>query len=119
MNAWNKAIAFFEQNKDVFKNARDDIGGHFLERAADYALRHIKPKAVAQIEITREANDGTGIKLKFAGELAATALTAHKGTRTTEEFIEYLIKLIRDGFENAVVSVHIICDHYLLPKIGA
>src|SRR5205814_1119602 len=92
---WKEALSFFDTHKDILKNARDDIGGHYLERASDYALKNIKPEAVAQIELVKGGKDGVAIKLRFAGELAATALTAHRGEKTTEDFIYNLVWLTR------------------------
>jgi hypothetical protein len=119
LQQWHEAVSFFETHKDTFKTARDDIGGHFQEKAAESALRDIKKEAVAKIEIVKGPNGGAGVRLLFAGELAATALTVHRGNKTTQEFIDFLIRLIRDGFERAVAAAHVIYHRYLLPRFAS
>jgi len=116
LQQWHKAVSFFDMHQDTFKDARDDIGGHFQEKAADAALKDIRKETVAKIEIVKGPNGGAGVKLLFAGELAATALTANRGDKTTHEFVEFLIGLIREAFETAVPAAHVICHRYLLPR---
>lgn len=118
LQQWSEAKHFFDENKAVLANVRNHIGGHFQEKASAYALSNMHPQAVAKIEIVRAPRDNrVGIKLKFVGELAATALTAHKEEKTTEEFINLLVKLTREGFAHAVIVVHSVSNFYLIEKM--
>lgn len=54
--AWREAVDFLIASKDRFKEVRDDVGGHFLERVADYALREISDRAVGLVTIRRGTN---------------------------------------------------------------
>ena len=47
--AWDAAIKFFSIEHEFLKNWRNDIGGHFLDDAATYALDNIQASIVGSI----------------------------------------------------------------------
>ena len=53
------------------------------------------------------ARGGAGPKLHYAGEIAATAFARSlPGIKSREEEISDAIRMIRDGYEHAVHSMH-------------
>lgn len=48
---WNEAPEFFRQKEPFLKRVRNDIGGHFGQEAAKYAIEHLDPAAVGEIEL--------------------------------------------------------------------
>lgn len=79
---WRAAVTFLVDHEQEFRQIRNDVGGHFLEQAADYALASISAKATGVIIIQRGTKPQTaGPFLKFASELVANAITRHKATR--------------------------------------
>ena len=74
-NRWDSALSFFERNRHLIKKVRNDIGGHFGPEAARYAVRNFESEATGVIElVAHPSGRGAGWKLRFAGEIAATAL---------------------------------------------
>lgn len=109
---WNSAIAFFQTHKGTFKNARDDVGAHFQSKITDYSTRNIDSAAIAKIELLRGNNDKFAINFGFVDELIATALTARKGTKTSDEFIHHLIRLTREGHRFSSIIGSVIYNYF-------
>lgn len=110
---WNEAITFFEQNKGILKTVRDDVGGHFQETAAERALANLSSEIVGMMEIVKGEKRGAGPKMHFAGDIVLTAITAHKGSKTEEQFFEEIVTLLRDAIKHATKPVHLISAYYL------
>lgn len=65
---WDAAVKFFQSNQKFLKDWRNDIGGHFLDGAAEYAIDNVHSDALGTIEIYRRGS-GADIKMPFAYEL--------------------------------------------------
>jgi len=70
---WDCAVSFFRKHERLLKRVRNDIGGHFGQQAALYAVANLDPSAIGQIE----ARDEATMHLHFAGEIAAAATMRH------------------------------------------
>jgi len=65
----SSAITFFETNEALLTAIRNDLGGHFGQKAALNAIDRLSPDAFSAIELV----DGKDLRLRFAGEIAASA----------------------------------------------
>lgn len=109
------AIRFFQVHHALVKSLRNDIGGHFHHAAAEFATRHAEPDATAQIEITFDpSGKGAGVKLHYAGEIAATAFSRSLPgkKRRIEEFAD-VICTIRDAYAHATQAMHALVIAFL------
>jgi len=114
---WKRALWFFDKFEPFLKKVRNDIGGHFGHPAARYAIQNMGSSVVGKIEIATEKSL-TGVKLHFAGEIAVYAMVRHKGDKSPEDFVRYLIRIISIGYRQAFLSIDSINAYYLWPKFG-
>jgi hypothetical protein len=115
---WDEALAFFKNETNPLKLARDDVGGHFQERAAEYALNHPgSTNAIMSIVIGK--SDGAGPKLNFAGEIVARSLTRHKEAHEDSmEHVKDLIRLVSKSLKHATLPIHLISACYLWDRFS-
>ena len=109
------AIRFFQKHHKLLKSLRNDIGGHFNDEAAAFATSHIEPAAIAKIEVTfHPSGKGGGVKLHYAGELAATAFTKSlPGIKPRSEEIEDAIRMIAEAYAYATGALHALAIAFL------
>jgi len=60
---WDAAVQFFRASQKFLKDWRNDIGGHFRDGAAEYAIDNVHSDAVGTIEIYRRGS-GADIKIR-------------------------------------------------------
>lgn len=118
--AWRAAVDFLLAHDADLRQIRDDVGGHFQERAADYALDHMSSKEVGMITIEEGKKHNTaGSTLEFAGAIVAMAITRHKGDKTANEFYTRTLRLLMRALRHITQQVHVLTYHYLWPRFGA
>ena len=101
LKLWDDAIKFFGKEHEFLKDWRNDLGGHFLDAAAKYALENMHPDTLGVIDLHRQGN-GAGVRMKFAYELVAVAMTKNKRTTEPErDFLERAFEFLRDAYLNA------------------
>ena len=113
--AWDAAITFFDEQcgrHKPLKLARDDLGGHILEQAVQYALEEAG-SITGLIEVVERRGRTTGPKLHFAGDILAQALARHRGSQDEETYVNSLIRLVRQGLDHGTMPVHLITRYYL------
>jgi len=110
---WNMGVSFFAKNEKFFLRIRNDIGGHFGEEAARFAVSNLDPEAVGKMEVR-----GRTIHLHFAGELAATAATRHLLGSNSEQKFKVLLTRCVAGYKQATTCVHCLAVIHLWPKFG-
>jgi hypothetical protein len=119
---WTEAVQFFNAKKKRFETIRGDIGGHYPEKAAEWAVDWFQPDTTGTFEIA--CGNGTAdAKLHFATELVASAIlrTAREqeGTLSDEEMAKFIREIfddVTDGWRHAVNAVHVIIAEYLAPR---
>jgi hypothetical protein len=116
---WKKAVRFFGRYEFYLKKIRDDIGGHFGLPAAIYAISDIPASYAGKIKIVRGENDGAGVKLHFAGQIALSAMFRHKKGSSDAYHFRYLLRLAVTGYRHAARTVHYIVKFYLWEKFGS
>ena len=119
---WDGAMKFFSANRPQWRDLRDWMGGHFLEKAAAFAVDNFKKEATGKIEvvISREEKTG-GIRLLYAEEIIATAMSQAlgPGEHTDEEVAKYvngLFTVMMTAVDEAVKAVHIIAVVYVIDR---
>jgi hypothetical protein len=118
---WNEAIAFFEQAKERFAKLRNDIGGHYQEKSATYAVGSMTANTTGRFDIEVEG-DGADTKLHFATELVTRLLVKDMPAdedSTDEKLQAYIGTLFRevfDGWGHVISAVHVVAAAYLAPR---
>jgi hypothetical protein len=97
-DGWDKAAAFFTANHKFLKNWRNDVGGHFLDESAEFAIDNIEDDAVGTIELFRRGS-GADVRIKFAFSLVAVALIKQRDAtvHTPEEFLIEAFRFLVDA----------------------
>jgi len=118
LKQWDEAVKFFSDvdNHALLKGMRNDLGGHFLDSTAEFALDNVSSDAVGVLEFYRRGT-GADVKIKFAYEFVATALIKQKDASQTEmEFIQEAFEFMRDANGHVINVVHIVFAEVLLKR---
>lgn len=115
---WQKAQRFFEKHEPFLRLVRNDIGGHFGSEAARYAITHLNPNnVVGKIELSSDGRK-QGVKLHFAGELAATAMFRHLPGKTSKARFLFLLRRVVVGYRHAIWTVNLLVVFHLWKRFG-
>jgi hypothetical protein len=112
---WDSAAKFFSKKHEFLNHWRNDIGGHFLDRAAEFAVSDIHEKTVGVIEVYRRGS-GADVKMPFAYELVAVAMTRARGAKTEDEFLNEAFTFLRDAVRHAISAIQIVTAVYLFDR---
>jgi hypothetical protein len=122
---WKAAIAYFNDNHKRWETLRGDIGGHFPESTAMFALKNLSEHATGELHLRQfHRRKQGGILFPFADEFVAVGMRktmkVEEGKEPTEEelrkFFAELFEAITDGWEHAVGAVNIVAKQYLEPR---
>jgi hypothetical protein len=119
---WQGAVSFLASHRTEWSELRDLIGGHFLPRAAQYAIDNMRPTSVGKIELVVNREENTaGIRLLFAEEIVATALkyALGPGQHSDEELAKYvngLFTTVLEAVNEAVKVGHTIAAVFILQR---
>jgi len=104
---WNKSLKFFRDNHQFLKDCRNDVGGHFLEDAAKFALDNLED-TVELFEIYLRGK-GADCKIKFAYYFVAQALIRNKDkSQTVVEFLEEkYFPFIIEACDHAIQAIQV------------
>jgi len=111
---WDRGLRFFQRHEQLLKRVRNDIGGHFGQEAAVFAVANFRPDAVGKIELRDERT----IHLNFAGEVVATAFFRHLLGSTPEQKFSRLLRTVKVGFRHATRCTHCVAFGYLWERFG-
>ena len=114
---WQEATSYLRKHKEYFKRLRNDFGGHFGFPAAKYAVETLDQDTPEALEICwKPLERRAGPKLRFAGEVAATAMARHKGTLSSKQHFEQMITTALDGYKHCTNCVHLVVRFYLIGR---
>jgi hypothetical protein len=115
--AWDDAVKWFAKEKADLKDFRDDLAGHFLDRAAKFVLDTLEPEQIGVIELFRRGN-GFDMRLKLAHELAATALF-RKNTEPARklQFLETLFSRLVEAQGHARTVAQLAVGDFIFDRI--
>lgn len=109
-------MRFFQTNQRFLKDWRNDVGGHFLDGAAEYAIDNVHSDAVGTIEIYRRGS-GADIKMPFAYELVAVALVKNRDAKTPEEdFLKDAFMFLVGATKHAINAVAVVVAHEMFDR---
>lgn len=72
-------MAFFAEKHEFLKNWRNDVGGHFHDKAAEFAIDNIETETVGAIDVYRQ---GAGADDDAAQIITTNELFEKFGQRT-------------------------------------
>lgn len=119
---WDSAVKFLTNNRSKWNDLRNQIGGHFKEAAAKYAIDNMRPTATGKIEIViRREEQTAGIRFLFAEELVAVALKQMlgPGQHTDDELKAYLnglFTVLMEGVNEAVKIGHTVAIVFVVNR---
>jgi hypothetical protein len=115
---WSGCVHFFNAHEEFIELVRNDVGGHFGVKAAEYVVRNLDDAGKGYLEICLDYEEQTGgMRLQFVDQLANTAMRRHrKSGETDEEFVKRLLNVVGDGFKQAAGAANILGSHYICPK---
>jgi hypothetical protein len=117
-NGWNKSVSFFEANHKFLKDWRNDVGGHFLDAAAAFAIDNVEAETVGVIEIYRRGS-GADVRMKFAYDLVAVAMTKNqKNNQSVEEFLEKAFTFLLEAMKASVDALQILATNEIFRRFG-
>jgi hypothetical protein len=115
---WANAITFFDKKREfLIRNIRNDIGGHFGQKAAMESLKYLGENATGKMELFTVGDD-VDVRLHFAGEIAITALLRHLEDGDINNFKEILNDTIVEGYRHATRCVQALCGIWVWQRFG-
>jgi len=110
---WNTSLKFFRDNHTFLKECRNDVGGHFLDDAAKYALENVED-TVELFEIYLRGK-GADVKIKFAYYFVAQALVKNKDKgQSVEEFLQKkYFPFLLEACDKAIQAVQVFAVTHL------
>lgn len=119
-NRWDRAVSFFHENWQFFKNERNSYGGHFHDDAATFGLDNLSSDATGPLEIGY-IGDKTNwrIRFRFALHFVGLALTTNRGDQDVEAYIHGCFDKLTEGFRFSTSAIQLLARHFVLPKFGA
>ena len=113
LKRWNRAVRFFERYESFIKTIRNDIGGHFGSKAAEYAVANLSPDAIGKFEIIGYDSHTAEMLPAFAGELTATAFHRQLSRTNATDRYKRMFRVIRAGWRHGTYCTQLIADRYL------
>jgi hypothetical protein len=114
---WDNALTFFKSCHEFLKDWRDDVGGHFLDRAAEYAITEINYDDVGICELYKRGM-GADCRLKFSFDLVAMALTRNKAQETELQFLERAFTFLVKAHAHATSAVQVVVNEFIWARFG-
>jgi hypothetical protein len=104
-------------NHAFLKNWRNDVGGHFDDSAAAFAIDSLEPDTVGALELYRR-DDTADVRVKFAYELVAAAMVKNREAErhTIEEFTLGAFRFLQEAVHHSQNASRIIMVTEFLDK---
>lgn len=114
---WVECVEYFKNSERFWKEIRNDIGGHFGEKAAQFAVENFLSDASGLIEIQWDERSQVGdCILGFSSEIAATGLLRHLPEATLEERTKNLFGRVAEAYGHAIIAVECLVLEHLWPR---
>lgn len=114
---WNKSTRWFRNREKYLGLMRNDIGGHFGQQAALYAVSDLPDSYVGKIELKlNHAKRGVDVRLYFASQIVVSAMFRHKRDKSDLKHFKYLLRLSVLGYKHAIRVAHCVAGFYLLDR---
>lgn len=117
--SWQNGVVFFRNNERLFRDVRNDLGGHFGVEAAQFALETSTSRTTGKVEYSRDyASKGSQYIIHFVGEITARAFLRHLPGGNIDEKYRHLLERVRDGQIHGIEAVKDVIRCYLWPRFG-
>lgn len=113
----DESVQFFSSNEQLLRTVRNNTGGHFGYRSAQYAVRNLDTAATGKLEFEIDGHN-VNAKLHFSGELAATAFCHGLPGKTNEEKIANAIQRVGEAYRHATGVVQVMIAADLMHRFG-
>jgi hypothetical protein len=118
--AWRESVQYFRDHERLWREIRNDVGGHFGEAAARFAVENFLNDAFGSLEIRWDDRSESGdCVLAFASEIAATGLLKRLPEPTLEGRTNGLFTRVVDAYGQAIRAVHCLVREHLWPRTGS
>jgi hypothetical protein len=116
---WDEAVVFFATNHEFLKNWRNDVGGHFLDKAAEFAIDNVEEETVGAIELYRRGN-GADSRMKFAYDLVAVAMIKQRDAakQSVEDFLKDAFTFLVEAMRQVIRAVSVISIREVWDRAG-
>jgi hypothetical protein len=116
---WDSTVGFLASNAQLFKQVRNDLGGHFGTAAAKFAIESFTPGTTGSLEIVRDYLwSGIMYRPQFVGEVTARAFLRHLPGKDTEDKLRGLLEKVREAQRLATRAISNLLHFYLWPRFG-
>lgn len=115
---WNKAVRFLRRYERFIKDIRNDIGGHFGSKAAEYAVANFRPDAIGKFEIFGYDSRTVEMRPMFVGEIAATALHRQLSNTNANDRYKRMFRVIKVGWRHGTRCTQILALFHLWDRFG-
>jgi hypothetical protein len=106
---WNVSLERLNLREDLIRKLRIDVGGHFADKAAAYAVATLSPGAIGTREFARDDSKRLGdVRLRFVGEIVATAMLLHLPETARHEEIIKMIQECAECYKHATRCVQVV-----------
>ena len=119
---WDAAVKYYAHNRPKWSNLRNQIGGHFKESAARFAVENFRDTATGNIEIVRNREKQIGgIRLCYAEEIVAVNLSRSLGPGQHSDAdvtrcLNDLFTVMMTATNEAVKAMHEIAVVYVVDR---
>jgi hypothetical protein len=114
---WSESVRYFKDHERFWKEIRNDVGGHFGEKAARFAVENFLSDASGLIEIQwDDRTESGGCILGFSSEIAATGLLRRLPEPTLEGRTKNLFDRVVDAYGHAILAVECLVLEHLWPR---
>jgi hypothetical protein len=116
-NAWLASTAFFNNERRRLKQLRNDVGGHFGEKAIENAFGAMSPDDEVELEIMADARKRVRPRFIVATTLAGRAALKHMSATSEGARFGELVDLLQNFVTHATKVVHFLTSKWLLPRM--
>jgi hypothetical protein len=115
---WTKAVRFFRAHESFIKGIRNDIGGHFGSKAAEFAVANFQPDARGKFELVRYDSETLEMRPAFVGEIAATALHRQLSKSRSADRYKRMFRIIKVGWRYGTSCTQLLALRDLWDRFG-
>jgi hypothetical protein len=115
---WDRAVKFLRKYETFIKDIRNDIGGHFGSKAAEYAVANFRPDAIGRFEAFGHDSHTIEMRPRFVGEIAATAIHRQLSKTNANDRYKRMFRVIKVGWRHGTRCTQMIALYHLWDRFG-
>lgn len=116
LKTWDEAVAFFSGGHAFLRQWRNDLGGHFHDSAAEFAIDNIDDRTIGMMEVYLRGR-GADVKMPFAYELVAVAMTKNNAALQNEsDFLHESFSFLLQAGKMATYASQVLVKEMIVPR---